>query len=205
MIKKAPGESGLILGELRGHYLLNPLTHTLTTHLEKVLGMSSLVSEVSLPKTCEDWGTEAKKLATGLQVHSVLTGPKLGYSQKCLCRTFLIAYMRSSKVKQLELGGISVHRFGEIFPDASSWVSVLCRRSGLLKALKHIGFQNSPPEYLTMFACLFNHPGMDLSVQELDSDWGSLLHIVQAYIQQHGMSPHPAVMASIFRAGNLGQ
>ena len=100
--------------------------------------------------------------------------------------------------KHLDVEGLSLKKFQDLFPDSGSWAKRLAPRGentiqALFKATEYTG----DPLLFSMHACLFADSAVTgFATAELDEKLVVLRKGMQKYRQEHGQWPHPGVLVS---------
>ena len=123
-------------------------------------------------------------------------------AQRWLQRCLLIAAMRNvGSSKLLQASKTTPLTFGKAFPDEDEWMPRLLShfdnegqsaRATLQQFMNAVGLKNAPPEFLTMFCCIFGSPSLpDNGATTFDSRRAEIKQFVANHISAHKMWPHP--------------
>lgn len=196
-LRQFPASGLLHLGELQQWYRIVPCANIkLQKSLTDILNMGML-SPVATPRTLKDWAAASDKLMALFTANPSLTGPKRGYSQLWLARSFLFL-QRQALPQRSQVLACDASAFHRVFPDQLGWIRRLCSRQSLKAALSELKY-NGPLELFTMKQCMYANPQVEW-VCEVDDHLALLRRLLRAYITEHGISPHPAVLQRIAKS-----
>jgi hypothetical protein len=91
--------------------------------------------------------------------------------------------------------------FAKAFPDEDEWMPRLLThfdnegepaRATLQQFMNAVGLKDAPPEFLTMFCCIFGSPSLpDSGATTFEGHKAEIKTFVANYISVHKMWPHP--------------
>ena len=176
--KRRSNLQGLVhLGLSKRPFRLAPLSDALRQRLATVNVFGEALASSKAPTTMSEWATEVARLQSALRGATKVTGftePR-SYRSLWVIRCWLIWLMRRSGIPRLKLTAKdTVHHFAKAFPDQRCWIHRLAGRGH-----EHTPMQEvfklcdycAPPEYFSMFACLFGDRDLVVSLQRLPPGW----------------------------------
>jgi hypothetical protein len=182
MLKPLPpgartSRSVLCLGQGGRRFSVQPMTSTMRQRLFTLESFGQALLASGTPKTLHEWATEVAKLELAARGPPKVCGLRQShgaYRSRWIARTWLIWRMRHAGIRCLRISAdCTVSDFAKPFPDQCKWILKLAggRRSLPVRALFQQLHYTGPPEYFSMYTCLWGSDGLRKELQKLGPAW----------------------------------
>jgi hypothetical protein len=186
--KSTPGHDTLCLGQGGRRFAVQPMTNTIRTRLLSLVALGRSLLACKAPRTLHEWANEVQRIEGAIKGPPKVCGFSNSgdtYRARWVTRTWLIWQMRRAGIRCLRLATeCAVAHFAKVFPDQQRWILRFAggRQSLSVKALFQKLKYAGPPEYFSMFTCLWGSEALRKEVQMLGKEWFAQHHaqLVQA-------------------------
>jgi len=156
-----------------------------------MIELADKLSQIPVPENGRDWEKALRKRCGKKNPTAFLD-----YSKKWHLRSRFFLRRLAISDKPLDVEGMSLARFSNLFPDSGAWVKRLCPRDARsLEGLFTTCHYKADPLLFTMYACLFADRALhNVTGQQVSKMHTTMKRAVVQYYKKHGQNPHPAVL-----------